>query len=351
MGRPMRVSARFARQLMAPDIPIPLPTLPGYTFRTVCREDLPAIHQMLVSVAAADHSGHVDTLEDMANQFIDPFSDPHKDYLLAQAENGQVSATGRIYVNPAPLRERNANLGGEVHPDHRGRGLDEQILTWMEARARQRLLEFPPDLPRSLRANSLDTLAYRITLLERHGFKPVRFWYRMRRDLSQPIPDEPMPPGLILSTYRTELGQAMREAFNETFYDHWSFEPISPEDWQMFFIDSTGFRPEMNFLALDGEGTNVQVAGFSINFVWSENNRREGIAEGIIAELGTRRPWRKRGIASALVCASMRTFKAAGLDYAGLGVDMDSPTGALHLYERLGFTVIKRTITFSKSID
>ncbi len=47
----------------------------------------------------------------------------------------------------------------------------------------------------------------------------------------------------------------------------------------------------------------------------------------------------------------MRAFKAAGLDYAGLSVDVDSPTGALRLYERLGFTVYKRSITDVKSID
>jgi hypothetical protein len=30
---------------------------------------------------------------------------------------------------------------------------------------------------------------------------------------------------------------------------------------------------------------------------------------------------------------------------------MDSPTGALRLYERLGLAAIRRTITFLKSID
>jgi hypothetical protein len=59
---------------MAPDLPIPLPTLPGYPFRSVCREDLPAIHQMLVTVAAVDHTSFVEALEDMTNQFIDPLS-------------------------------------------------------------------------------------------------------------------------------------------------------------------------------------------------------------------------------------------------------------------------------------
>jgi len=329
----------------------PLPSLPGYTFRFARREDLPAIHQMLAWVVAADRTTFLSSLEDMLNQFMDPWSDPEKDYLIALTPDGQVAATGRVYVNPVPQRERNAFLGGDVHPEHRGRGLGEAILTWMEARGRQRLLEFPADLPRSLRTACLDYLADRIQLFEQHSFSPVRSWYRMRRDLSQPVPDEYLPSGLILDNYRPELDRALMDTFNESFSDHWGFEPITYEDWQQFIIHAASFRPELTFLALDSEGRGTQIAGFSVNVVREEDNQRQGITEGIINELGTRRPWRKRGIASALVCASMRAFKAAGLDYAGLGVDTENQTGALDLYERLGFKVIKRSVTFSKSIE
>jgi mycothiol synthase len=331
-----------------------LPDLPGYIFRFARRDDLPAIHQMLVCVSAADRTTFVDTLGDMLNQFIDPWSDPEKNYLLALTAEGQVAATGRVYINPVPQHERNAFLLGEVHPEHRGLGkydLGDLILTWMEARARQRLQEFPADLPRSLRTACLDYLADRIRLFERHGFSPLRSFYRMRRDLSQPITDEYLPPGLILRTYCPELDRALRDAFNESFSDHWGFEPITYEDWQQFIIHAASFRPELSYLALDGEGSGAQITGFSVNFIREEDNQRQGIAEGIINELGTRHPWRKRGIASALVCESMRAFKAAGLDYAGLGVDTENPTGALGLYERLGFKVIKRSITFSRPVD
>ena len=328
------------------------PILPGYTFRFAQREDLPAVRQMLERAAAVDRTGFVDTLEDMINQFSDdPWCNPEKDFLLALTAEGQVAAMGRVFVNPAPRRERKANLWGEVHPEHRGRGLGEAILTWMEGRARQRLLEYPADLPRSLRTNSNNYLPDRIALFEQHGFSQVRIWYSMRRDLSQPIPDETLPPGLILRTFVPEYDRSLMEAFNECFQDHWSFEPITEQDWQMFFMHVDSFHPELSFLALDGEESHAQIAGFSINFVREEDNRRQGIAEGLINELGTRRPWRKHGIASALLCASMRAFKAAGLNYAGLGVDTESQTGALGLYERLGFTVVKRSFTFSKPVD
>jgi len=92
------------------------------------------------------------------------------------------------------------------------------------------------------------------------------------------------------------------------------------------------------------------VAGVSFNTVNVEENARNGINEGWIKELAVRRPWRKRGIASALMCISMRAFEAEGLDFARLGVDTENPSGALGLYERLGFKPFKRFIAFEKRI-
>jgi GNAT superfamily N-acetyltransferase len=161
---------------------------------------------MMERAAAVDHTGFVETLEDMTIQFDnDLWCIPGKDFLLALTAEGQVAAMGRLYINPAPLQERKANLGEVVHPEHRSRGLEEVILTWMEAHACQRLREYPADLPRFLRANSQDYQSERISLFERHGFSPLRYWYSMRRDLSQPIPDEHLPSGLTLCTYHPEL--------------------------------------------------------------------------------------------------------------------------------------------------
>jgi ribosomal protein S18 acetylase RimI-like enzyme len=77
---------------------------------------------------------------------------------------------------------------------------------------------------------------------------------------------------------------------------------------------------------------------------------RTGLKVGWIGSLGTRRAWRKRGLASALLVASMRAFQAAGLEYAGLAVDAENPTGALGLYESLGFKPYMRNMTFHKTL-
>jgi ribosomal protein S18 acetylase RimI-like enzyme len=315
-----------------------------YTWRPYRREDVPALYQMMLAVDRAENRGMLLTLQDMAAQFDDPWSNAEMDSLAALTADGHIAAWARVFLNPQPRDECRAFLWGEVHPDHRKNGLENFILGWMEARGRAKLNEMPSDLPRVLRSSAQDDAQERIALLGEHAFRPVRHFYRMRRDLNQPIPKEYAPEGITLRAFSSELGTGARQALNESFADHWSFEPVSEEDWQMFFMGRSDFRPDLTFIAMERD----QVAGVCLNVVNRETNERQGRREGWIQDLGVRRAWRKRGVASALLCQSMRAFKAEGLDYAMLGVDTENPTGALRLYERLGFAQVKRFIAFEK---
>jgi ribosomal protein S18 acetylase RimI-like enzyme len=71
---------------------------------------------------------------------------------------------------------------------------------------------------------------------------------------------------------------------------------------------------------------------------------------GWVNELGVRRPWRKRGIAYALLKHSFAAFYAHGQKRAALGVDATSLTGALHLYEKAGMHVARQFDQFEKEI-
>ena len=327
-------------------VPTP-PALPGYTWRPARRADAPAIYQLRLAADQADDGGGAGTLQDAELLFEDAWINTETDSLIALTPEGQVAVMIGVFVNPEPEEEARAFLGDTLHPAHRGRGLEAFVLAWAEARGRQRLRAIPGDRPRVLRNGSADHLVQRIALLESRGFRPIRYFYRMRRDFSQPIPDSPLPEGLTLRTYSPDLSDALREAFNESFRDHWGFEPVTPEDWQLFVVGRDIFRPDLTFVVLDGD----EIAGYSINRVDPDENARRGIDEGWVGQLGVRRAWRKRGLASALLCESMRAFKAEGLDHATLGVDAENLTGALAIYERLGFAPVKRFIAFAKPAD
>jgi ribosomal protein S18 acetylase RimI-like enzyme len=60
-----------------------------------------------------------------------------------------------------------------------------------------------------------------------------------------------------------------------------------------------------------------------------------------------RRPWRRRGIASALLADSLSALRDRGLAEAALGVDAENPR-ALALYEGLGFKTASEWITFRR---
>ncbi len=342
----MMIQLETTRLQTADSLPLP-PAWPGCTWRPMRREDIPAVHRMLLLVDKADDNNSAGTLADMQTQFDDPWCNPATDSLLALTADAQVAAFARTFINPQPEEEIRAFLWIEVHPDRRGRGLEDFLFDWSEARARQRVQAMPGHLSRVFRTGLQDNLTERIACLERRDYQPVRYFYRMRRDLLQPIPDRPLAEGLTLCAFRPELSRAVLDALNEAFRDHWSFEPITDEDWQTFFIKRSSFRPDLTFVAMDGE----QVAGVSFNTISPEENARRGIHEGWVAELAVRRPWRKRGIATALLCETMRAFKAEGLDFATLGVDTENLSGALRLYESVGFQPVKRFIQFEKPVQ
>jgi ribosomal protein S18 acetylase RimI-like enzyme len=169
----------------------------------------------------------------------------------------------------------------------------------------------------------------------------------MRRDLRRPLDAYTLPEGLTLRQYSPADELPLLEAFNEAFADHWNFEPITHYDWQAWVVGAKEFRPALSYLAMDGD----DIAGFLISAVSLEENRRYGTNQGWIKELGTRRPWRRQGIASALLSIAIQAFQEAGLDYAVLGVDTENQTGALGIYERLGFEPIRRFISFKKPVE
>jgi mycothiol synthase len=58
--------------------------------------------------------------------------------------------------------------------------------------------------------------------------------------------------------------------------------------------------------------------------------------KGWIENVGVRRPWRRRGMALALLLHAFGALYARGVTHIGLSVDAESPTGAPRIYERAG---------------
>jgi ribosomal protein S18 acetylase RimI-like enzyme len=322
-----------------------------FVWRSLGREDLHDVWSLFQEANTKQDADITDTLQDLERQYDDPWSNPVTDSRIVRTIRGKLVAFARIFVNPQPEKENVAHLWCTVSLEASEQGLQQECLDWMQERATERLAEAANTdeasaLPRVLRTDFPETDKQSIALYRANGFEPVRTFFKMERNLSEPIPEAPLPDGLTFRTYSPELDEAMLDAFNESFSDHWGHETVTPNDWHQFIIDYSDVRKDLTLAVMDGD----EVVALCVNRVKNADSKDPGGPLGWVGSVGTKRAYRKRGIASALIAESMRRFRAEGLRNAGLGVDSENPTGALGLYERLGFYPIKSRIMLEKRI-
>jgi mycothiol synthase len=255
------------------------------------------------------------------------------DSRLVFTTGGTLAAFG--VVTPPPDGGTRADTFGGVHPDFVGRGIGRDLFAWQNRRAREIHHEVAPTREWYIEAGASTENARAIRLLERFGYQPVRYFFEMVADLASAAPHAPIPAGLRAVPYTAEWAHSLYEAHMEAFADHWGFQKRSYDMWSPGAIGSEDFRADLSRIALDGD----DIAGYVLAY-----DNIEGRA--YIGQVGTRRPWRKRGLASALLRESIEAARASGKSSVSLGVDADSPTGAVGVYERLGFETRHRFVAY-----
>ncbi len=299
---------------------------------------------LLAAIRAVDRDWAYFTEQDL----LEDFGDPDRDF----ARGSVAVYDGTTMVGYDVLAARSAadpvhemEHQGGVHPAYRDRGLGGQLLGWAETAAVPLHRERHPGQPLALHGECVSGNAGAVALFAAHGYRPVRWFHAMVRDRSAALPGDPVPAGVEIVGYTPRHSRDARLIFNEAFRDHWGWTEATVESWE-HFIGSRAFRPAFSFLACAGD----EPLGLLIGHEYDAYNEAAGTRDLYVAVVGTRRAGRRRGIASALLARALTEARAAGFGSASLGVDADSPTGALGLYERAGFTVEHTTITQAKPL-
>lgn len=313
------------------------------TMRPIELADIPAIHELMRAGEIADRTPIATSLEEVAEMFDEPFFDPINGACVVETGN-QIVGWGRIWHEPSGERLERAYLIGDIHPDHRRRGIGTEMFAWQHEKAALLLGAYAHDLPRFVRASAYDWQADRLTLFERHSMAPVRWAEALVRPLD-PLPDAMAPDGITVESWDSRHTEEVRQVANASFADHWGTTPQSPEGWRSR-ISGHGTRLDLSQIALARD----RVVGYSINNHYPEDEAVTGRRDGWIGHLGVLREWRKRGVASALIRGSLAAFLRAGLTHAMLDVDADNPSGASRLYRSLGFEVVHSVITYELEV-
>ena len=310
--------------------------------RPATSADAETIHALVRTSEIHDREPQVTSIDEIREIFADPHLDSQEDVRLAY-EDGRAVGWGYVWHHPSGERLERAYLLGTVHPDWRGRGIGRAVFAWQLERARAVLGAYH-DLPRFIKTAAWDWLTDAQRLYERFGFQAVRWFDELLRPLDPPLEITEVK-GVDITVWRTDQSEEVRLLHNRAFADHWGSGSIDPDAWTNR-LAGYGTRLDLSVIALAGE----EVVGYSINEAYPEDEELLGRRDGWIGTLGVDRSHRGRGIASALIAASLEHFRGAGLTHASIGVDTDSPTGAHRLYRRLGFEVEKRSVTHQLEI-
>jgi ribosomal protein S18 acetylase RimI-like enzyme len=134
--------------------------------------------------------------------------------------------------------------------------------------------------------------------------------------------------------------------FNQSFVDHWSFESETLE-YRLHWMNEPSYNAEMDLVAIAPDGT---FAAFAYSSIDLEENTRTGCQEGWVNLLGTRRGFRKMGLGRAMLLTALQSLKSSGMEMALLGVDSENPSGALRLYQSVGFRKRYTFLTYGKDV-
>lgn len=272
--------------------------------------------------------------------------DPARDVTIAEVDGVPVGVGERSWVDANDGQYREYRCDGYVLPEWRRRGIGTILLAENIRRSRALAATHATDRPRVLGSWASDRQEPAMALLRKAGFEPVRWFFEMTRDLSEPIPEVPLPDGIDVRPVADDQIRQIWQADIEAFRDHWGGFDDSEEGLRRF-IERPSHDPTLWVVAWDGD----EVAAASINAIHIAENEALGVNRGWLHSIFTRRPWRKRGLANALIARSLLLLKERGVDQGILGVDADNPTGALGIYERNGFVVAERSTAWRKPLE
>lgn len=312
-----------------------LPIISGFSFRYLKDEsDYPALREVHNACNVVDGLEEQLSVEEFKHELLhQPNFHVADDLLIVEHDD---HACGYMMVNYRQPDDE----GNWIHwlrlmllPEARVPDLEGAILGWGEDRLRQKCVA-PSDATRYFQTWCGEKMTSKKELLADRGYAAIRYSYLMRRPNLDHIPEAALPDGVEFRAVELDHLRALWAVRCEAFRDHWGHTPENEDDFQRWISD-----PNVNislWRAVWDKKTN-RVIGLSVNTIFPNDNECYGFKRGWLFSIGVLREWRKKGVASAIVVESLKALRGAGMTESMLGVDAENPSGALQLYERLGY--------------
>jgi ribosomal protein S18 acetylase RimI-like enzyme len=299
--------------------------------------------RVLHAAKAADGQEETRTLETWI-EFLKGYREFELERDLKLVEvNGEVVAFNLVRWVQETGGDFAYNHHGHVLPEWRHRGIGRTMIREAERHLRELAGGHPAGSSKFLLTFVEAVQAGLIPLLEQEGYAPARYFYEMVRPDLADIPEASLPPGIEVRPVKPEHYRQIWDVDVQAFAEHWA-EQVHTEQDYLSWQTEPRFQPELWQVAWRGE----QIVGICLNWIDHVENEKYKRKRARTEDIGTLRPWRGRGIARALLAASLRQFRELGYAEAALDVDSENASGALGLYQRMGYRPAKTFIAYRK---
>ncbi|MEZ4679723.1 MAG: GNAT family N-acetyltransferase [Caldilineaceae bacterium] len=264
-------------------------------------------------------------------------------------QEGQIVGSTDAILPPPHVRNL---IWARVHPAYRGRGFGTILTSWAEARIRERISEAPAGARVTADCQTVAGHQAAVDLFDTLGFTLVRNICSMKIDMTAPPPQPQWPAAITIRTMVPGQDEAaLYRAKTEAFRDHWGFVETPFAEglalWRHEFESKATHDPSLFFMAVTAdEAGQESIAAYAL----CEPTITDFPGMAWVNNLGVRRPWRRQGLATALLHHIFGEFYRRGITTVGLGVDASSLTGATRLYEQVGMRVFRHYAIYEKEL-
>jgi mycothiol synthase len=186
-------------------------------------------------------------------------------------------------------------------------------------------------------------------LLESKGFELVRLFSIMVSDLSRIPSNIGENPDVRIEGLRKDSMDDIRlfnQLYNEAFKEHFNFRNERVEE-TAYWIRENPWVDQSQYFFAQFKGKTLGFVGAAIDAKFNEYQQKK---RGLIPTIGVIEPYRRLGIGKALTLHALNFLKSRSMNEAMLGVDDSNPTHALELYEKVGFKVVRKNLTYQKRL-
>lgn len=315
----------------------------SYFHTNVARfEDLPELADLLSQVERLNNGSRIFSKEKLSDQLNSTLTVMNRDTQVVRDSFGKIVGFSWTALLPSLESADRCYVNGGVHPDFRGEGVGRQLLLWSIEHSKTLLGTCSSSYGQVIRVSHDINDLRSARLFDRFGFYPIR-WFE---DLVRPLSD--LPPLMKTSVFRVEMWPnddstivELLELKNSAFKDHWSSTEWSLKRWSDY-LKSKSSRLDLSLVAKDV--ATDQAVGFLLTFEEKYDGEIWGPSVAMIEKIATLRSWRRRGVATALICNALISYSRKGFAHSVIGVDSESPSGANRLYRSLGFKSLQQFV-------